>query len=283
MLLDIQSLPFRDYAKAKRLLWDPQDIDFEQDKRDWAAMDDRQQALIRRAVTLFIGGEAAVTHDLTPLCIALKREGNHLEEEMFLTTQLFEEAKHVEFFDCIIRKVLLDGTPFTPDDLSANGSYQMLFGELTSALDVLLTDSSRTRQAAAIASYHLIIEGVLAETSYYGFFTALRTRDLMPGLTRGLELVQRDEARHIAFGLHLLSRIIRDDPSLWAVVDEQLNKLMPLAQAVFAEVLGDFAPDIPFDLDIADMIEYAGKQYFARIGVLERVRPDEGDPSPLKH
>ncbi len=269
MRLDQTLLPLRDYHKAKRLMWNPQDLDFSQDQRDWAAMSDREHALIRRGVSLFISGEAAVTDDLAPLMVALKREGGHLEEEMFLTTQLFEEAKHVEFFDAVISQVLGE----TPDASQiAGANYRQLFAELTAALDALLTDHSRPAQARAVASYHITIEGVLAETGYYGIFKALRAKGLMPALTEGLEYVQRDEARHVAFGLHLLSRLLSEDAALWAVVEAQLNKLLPLAQGVFMELLGDFLPNIPFDLDLNDIVGYAGRQYMARLNVLERVR-----------
>jgi ribonucleoside-diphosphate reductase beta chain len=269
MPLNQDLLPLRDYHKAKRLMWDPQALDFTQDKMDWANMSEREQSLVRRAIALFLGGEAAVTNDLSPLMVALKREGGRLEEEMYLTTQLFEEAKHVEFFDRIIVEVLSEA----PAALDIAGSnYRALFAELTTALDALITDISPAAQANAVASYHMIIEGVLAETGYYAIFQALRAKNLMPGLTGGLELLQRDESRHIAFGLHLLTRLMTADPSLWAVVEAQLNKLLPLAQGVFMELLGDYAPDIPFNLDLGDILQFAGRQYFARVGVLERAR-----------
>ncbi|MDQ7864003.1 hypothetical protein RCO48_31735 [Peribacillus frigoritolerans] len=45
----------------------------------------------------FRAGEEAVTLDLLPLIMAIANEGR-IEEEMYLTTFLFEEAKHMEFF-----------------------------------------------------------------------------------------------------------------------------------------------------------------------------------------
>jgi ribonucleoside-diphosphate reductase beta chain len=232
-------------------------------------MNAREQALVRRALALFMGGEAAVTHDLSPLMIALKREGGRLEEEMFVATQLFEEAKHVEFFDTALRAT---AGMSAPADGLAGPAYTALFSELTTALDALLTDGSKAAQARAISSYHMCIEGVLAETGYYGIFTALRVNGLMPGITRGLELVQRDEARHIAFGLHVLTRLIAEESALWGVINDQLNRLLPLAQGVFMEVLGEFLPDIPFGLDLNAMVGYAGEQFMARVNVLERAR-----------
>ena len=46
--------------------------------------------------SLFQAGEEAVTLDLLPLIRAIAQEGR-IEEEMYLTTFLWEEAKHVDF------------------------------------------------------------------------------------------------------------------------------------------------------------------------------------------
>jgi ribonucleoside-diphosphate reductase beta chain len=272
MRLDPTSLPLRDYHKAKRLAWNPQDIDFAQDAKDYAAMTVEEQALIRTALVLFIGGEASVTHNLAPLMIALKKQGGTLEEEMFLTTQLFEEAKHVEFFDAVIGAIGL--AEFDPLAL-AGEQYRLLFQALDQAMGALISDQSRMAQANAIVTYHMIVEGVLAETGYYGFFTALRAKGLMPGLTQGLEYLQRDEARHIAFGLHLLTRMIRAEPALWTIIEAQLSELMGLATGVYMELLSEFLPELPFNLDLGDILAYAGRQYQARIGVLQRARTPE--------
>ncbi|NDJ75129.1 MAG: ribonucleotide-diphosphate reductase [Chloroflexi bacterium] len=269
-VLDRTSLPLRDYHKAKKLMWNPQDIRYEQDKTDWANMTSREQDLVRRALTLFLGGETYVTHDLAPLLVALRHSGDHLEEEMFITTQLFEESKHVEFFADVLENVVQE-----VDDLAeiAGENYRGLFErELSAALGRLLTDHSRAAQVEAVVTYHMMIEGVVAETGYYGIFTALKTRGLMPGLVQGLELVQRDEARHIAFGLHLLTRLGREEPALWDLIDARINALFPLAAGIFSELLEDFLPDIPFGLDLGDLADYASKQYMARTGVLARAR-----------
>ena len=191
---------------------------------------------------------------------------------MFLTTQLFEESKHVEFFAEAIAQVVDDVPDF---ETIAGDNYRALFQqELAEALNRLLTDHSRTAQVDAVVTYHMVIEGVLAETGYYAIFTALKKQGLMPGLVQGLEYVQRDEARHIAFGLHLLTRIVQDDPDLWPRIEARTNTLLPLAQGVFMELLENFLPDIPFGLDLNDVIGYAGTQFMARMSALERARTE---------
>src|SRR5579859_4117240 len=100
-------LPMRLYHKAKKLgTWDPRDIDLTQDRQHWLAIPDEYR---ERLLGLFLGfqaGEEAVTLDLTPLIITMAREGR-LEEEMFLTTFLWEEAKHTEFFRRVLDEVVL--------------------------------------------------------------------------------------------------------------------------------------------------------------------------------
>ena len=96
--LDRNLPPMRLYEKAKRLgIWNPSDIDFSQDKADWASLKDDEKDLILRLLAMFVAGEEAVTLDLLPLIQVIAKEGR-IEEEMFLTSFLFEEAKHTDFF-----------------------------------------------------------------------------------------------------------------------------------------------------------------------------------------
>jgi ribonucleoside-diphosphate reductase beta chain len=258
----------RGYHQSKKLLWDPQDLDYSQDQQDWAGLTEREQRFVQKVMSLFLAGETYVTHDLAPLLIALRREGDHLEEEMFLTTQLFEESKHVEFFNDVLEKVVGDVPDF---DAIAGKNYHTLFEvELAESLGRLLTDHSRQAQVEAIVTYHIIIEGMLAETGYYGLFTALRDQNLMPAFARGLEYVQRDEARHIAFGLHLLARILGENPELREVVTTRSNALMNVTQGIIMETFEDYLPDIPLGLDLNDIMLYSGKQFMARMNVLQR-------------
>jgi hypothetical protein len=86
------------FQKAKKLgVWDPAALDFETDRRDWQRMSESERDFILRTVSLFQAGEEAVTIDLLPLLKASAGEGR-IEEEIYLTSFLWEEAKHVELF-----------------------------------------------------------------------------------------------------------------------------------------------------------------------------------------
>lgn len=256
------------YHKAKGLLWDPRDVDCAQDKRDWATIDDRERDLLLRGGALFLAGEKAVAHDLSPLLIAVGRAGTHLEDEMFLATQIFEEAKHVEWFDRWLSEV--PEVDMNVADYEGENYELIFYHDLPEALERLLEDPSPARIVEATAVYYIVIEGVLAEAGYHAFYKALKSRNLMPGLVRGVELVQRDEARHIAFGVYLLRRLIVAQPSLLDLLDSKMNDMLPKALGVIGEVYTPYGDDIPFGLDAGEMVEYAGDQFDKRMNAIER-------------
>lgn len=78
------------YWNAVERHWDPDSIDLSTDRERLAELDLATFTDLRRTLALFGAGEAAVTEDLAPLAVVL--EG--IEDQMFITTQLYEEAKH---------------------------------------------------------------------------------------------------------------------------------------------------------------------------------------------
>ncbi len=134
---------FRLWEKAKKLgTWNPADIDFTQDRADWKDATDSERDLTLHVTTLFLSGEEAVTVDLLPLIGVIAREGR-LEEEMYLTSFLWEEAKHVDFFRRYLDEVMTDG-----GDLSRyhGDSYRTIFyEELPAAMGKLREDDSPLR------------------------------------------------------------------------------------------------------------------------------------------
>jgi ribonucleoside-diphosphate reductase beta chain len=216
------SLPMRLYHKAKKLgTWDPRDIDLAQDIRDWQSLPEESKERVRGLILSFQAGEEAVTVDLLPLIMAIAREGR-LEEEMFLTTFLWEEAKHTEFFRRVLDEVLQ-----AQGDLHEirvrNTTRELFANDLPTTMNRLLTDPSPHNQAQAAVLYNMIVEGVLAETGYYSFSQVLSATGMMPGLLQGIQLIKRDESRHIAYGVFLISRLVSQDPSLWPGVEELMQ------------------------------------------------------------
>ena len=218
---------------------------------------------------MFVAGEEAVTLDLLPLIQIIAKEGR-VEEEMFLTTFLFEEAKHTDFF----RRFLDDVADVNADDLTRyhTDNYRMIFYDaLPAALSTLETDSSPSAQIRASVTYNMVVEGVLAETGYHAFFTMLERNDLMPGLRKGISLLKQDESRHIAYGVYLLSRLVAEHPDEWDTLDTQMNSLLPSAIGVIGDAFAEYDV-VPFGLVEDDFVNYAMSQFTKRFERLEKAR-----------
>jgi len=261
--------PMRLYEKAKRLgIWNPSDIDLSKDKADWSTLKADEKDLIMRLLAMFVAGEEAVTLDLLPLIQVIAKEGR-VEEEMFLTTFLFEEAKHTDFF-----RRFLDDVSVASDDLTRyhTDNYQYIFYDaLPAALSTLGTDSSPSALIRASVTYNMVVEGVLAETGYHAFFTMLERNDLMPGLRKGISLLKQDESRHIAYGVYLLSRLVAEHPDEWDTLDTQMNSLLPSAIGVIGDAFAAYDV-VPFGLVEDDFVNYAMSQFTKRFERLEKAK-----------
>jgi ribonucleoside-diphosphate reductase beta chain len=269
--LQWDSVPMRLWQKAKRLgTWDPAAISFDRDREHWTTLTDLERQFIVRTLALFQAGEEAVTIDLLPLIQVIAAEGR-IEEEMYLTSFLWEEAKHVEFF-----RRWLDEVAEARGDLwhYATPSYRTLFAEeLPQAMNALRTDPSPAAQIRASTTYNMIIEGVLAETGYFGFRSSLAANGLAPGLLEGITLVARDESRHIRYGVYLLNRLVAATPGGWDLMNERMNVLLAPAMGVISEFWEHFDPDAaPFGQRMESFLDYASTQFDKRMRVLERDR-----------
>jgi ribonucleoside-diphosphate reductase beta chain len=263
------SLPMRLFEKAKRYgIWNPSDIDFTQDIQHWRSFDERERTVILHLTSLFQAGEEAVTLDLLPLLQAVAAEGR-LEEEMYLTTFLFEEAKHTDFF-----RRFLDEVAGAPHDLGrfASDNYRtVVYQALPGALHALRQDASPANQLRASVVYNKIVEGVLAETGYHAYYTILERNDLMPGVRKGISWLKQDESRHIAYGLFLLSRLVAEHPALWSLLEQEMNTLLTPAVGVVGDIFAAYDP-MPFGLLADDFVNYAIDQFSKRYARLEKAR-----------
>ena len=268
--LDHSLLPMTLWRKAKKLgTWDPLDIDLEQDRRDWQALSAAEHEVLLHLTSLFAAGEESVTVDLLPLIGVIAQEGR-LEEEIYLTSFLWEEAKHVEAF-----RRFLDVVAEHDADLSRfhSPSYRAIFSvELPAALQRLRHDSSPIAQAGASVTYNMIVEGVLAETGYHAYHAMLERNGILPGMQQIVSLLKKDESRHIAYGVFLLSRLVAEHgEEVWEAIQSRMGELMPLAIGTIGEIF-DAYQEMPFGLELEHFVNFASAQFESRLARLERAR-----------
>ncbi len=266
--IDRTSFPFKQYQRAKKFYWDPQELDFSQDKEDWKKLTEEEKHDIKMRVASFQAGEEAVTADILPLILAIANEGR-LEEEMYLTTFLFEEAKHMEFFDRFLNEI---GISSNIVSYQAENTKELFNEILPNAMNKLLHDQSPEAMAEAATVYNMFVEGVMAETGYFMFVEGMKKRGILPGFLEGINNVQMDESRHISYGTYLIQRLINEHPHVYDLVLEKMDELDKFRFAFKTEGggAGKIEGETAFGVKYADIVAFSNKQMKVRKEILKR-------------
>jgi ribonucleoside-diphosphate reductase beta chain len=225
------------YRLWERQQWLTQELDFSQDRVDWHERipeDERFQRMY--GLSSFFIGEQKVADELGPIMRAAPTE----EQRIFLSTQIADEARHVQFFDRFFSEVgVLEGATELSQRLEAleehvNKSFDELFdGLLKARVDRLASEpEDRETLIEAITLYHMVIEGMLALTGQHFIIEYNERQGTLPAFVEGFSNVARDEHRHIAFGVRFLADQVREDERNRKVIQGMLEEATPIADGV---------------------------------------------------
>jgi len=221
------------YELWERQQWQSHTINFDQDRLDWAAIDDELRRQLAWNLSSFFIGEERVTTQFSGLVMAYESQS----EEAFLTTQQVDEARHAQHFNRFYEQVLgIDGTfedrlQQARNDLN-DAFVQMFDGTLVEWGRRLVEDPADIEaKVDFVVLYHMIIEGTLALTGQWFLTDYMERKQILPGWVEGFKLISQDEHRHVAYGTWFL-RQKAVDPALKARIAERLAELIPLAAAV---------------------------------------------------
>jgi ribonucleoside-diphosphate reductase beta chain len=276
------------YALWEKQNWKAHELDFTVDKEQWLTTPAESQAHTAWSLGSFYIGEERVTADLAPFLLAAPSG----EVELFLATQLVDEARHTAFFDRFGGEVMA----LSADDL--RGRMRELEQTMIPAWHETFDDGLReiaNRIKASpddldlfvegICTYHLIIEGVLAMTGQRLILKYMEDHGLYPGFQQGFSLVERDEHRHIAFGVRFLQDVMAEDAKRFRpIIERRVHELVPKAVRVFVPPYADSAESfVSYGYDSTQIYGYAYRALKRRLGVigLECPAPEELMPGPI--
>lgn len=255
---------FQLYTNSKRLAWDPAAVDLTRDAADWVMIrqdyaSEEYARQLHQLCAFFLAGEESVTSTLAPLLGAVSRLRLGVDIECYLTSQIYEEAKHFEFFSRYFREVLGEESFALVSALTA-APQAVLIDDLDATTDRVRaeTDPATLRAALveAVTHYMGVVEAMLARTGYVGAGDALAARNWLPGLQEGFRLIRRDEGRHVSFGIHFLREMTTAHPELVPVVQSTFERHLP---NVLATVQAFDYPHPIVDLD--KLTQYALDAY----------------------
>jgi ribonucleoside-diphosphate reductase beta chain len=217
------------YLDWEHAHWASQDIDLSRDPDDWAGLDEEQRSLLHFALSSLMVAEERISTQFCGLVLAQDDE----EEGSYLSSQLVDEVRHMQFYARFQNEVIADPAAIAAHVARARevlgDAFERVFDQaLVAAHDKLRLDpADREAKVRFVTIYHMVIEGTLGLTASHLILDYLRERELLPGFTEGYGQIASDEQRHIAYGTWFLREAVAADPAMAEVIRDQIKVLLP--------------------------------------------------------
>jgi ribonucleoside-diphosphate reductase beta chain len=263
-------------SRWERQGWNSETFDFTRDAEEWNDPDvwtAEQKRFMVWSLSEFFLGEERVTTELLPFAIAAPTD----DQRIFLASQIADEARHCVFFDRFYREVVGADAQTIAENLKAqrkhvNAEWSELFdGILHECAETLRKDpSDMDALVRGITVYMIVIEGTLALTGARFILRSLKEMDRLPGFRDGFTHVNRDESRHVGFGVKFLADAIREDERLKEIVQTALQETLPVGVLAFAPewVENRYDFDTPFGYHSKEIFEYAMKSLSKKLAAM---------------
>src|SRR3954471_20671399 len=263
------------FSRWENQQWNSEKFDFTPDREQWDGdtFTAEQRQWMEWSLSSFFLGEERVTTELLPFAIAAPSH----EARAFLATQISDEAKHMVFFDRFYREVLgVDAETLTKNVEAQRPKMNQEYGEL---FDGILHDCAETLRrhptdmdalVRGVTVYMIVIEGTLALTGARFIIRTLKERDWMPGFRQGFTAVNRDESRHVGFGVKFLADSIKQDESHKDTIQDTLEETLPVGTLALAPPMVDDPYDFvtPFGYGSQEIYAYAMKSLSKKLAAM---------------
>ena len=216
------------YLDWEQAHWAAQDIDLSRDPADWQGLEESDRQLLYFALSSLMVAEERISTQFVGLVAAQDDE----EEGSFLSTQLVDEVRHMQFYARFQDEVIAD-----PGTIAAHVArsrevlgepFKKIFDDALVQAHEHLLGEPRDREAKVdfVTIYHMVLEGTLGIVTSHFLLDLLRERELLPGFVRGYSKIAADEQRHIAYGTWFLRKAVNEDERMGEVVRIQLQDLL---------------------------------------------------------
>src|SRR3954447_24725474 len=264
------------FMRWQRQHWSTEDFTFEEDKKQWAdpnMFTDDERRFLEFGFSEFFLGEERVTLELLPFAMAAPTH----EAKVFLTTQISDEAKHTVFWNGFYKEVFgikagSLGEMIDKQRYVVNKDWETLFNGILHecAEDLRKDPSDFPKLVRGVTVYMIVIEGMLALSAARFMIKSLREKGWFPGFTAGFTAVNRDESRHVGFGVKFLADAIKDDPRHKQTIADTLQETLPIGTLALAPPMVDdpYSFVTPFGYRSEEIFEYAMKSLSKKLAAM---------------
>jgi len=231
------------YEDWERAHWSALQVDLSRDGAQWQAMEEDERGLLYWVLSSLMVAEERISTQFCGLVLAQDDE----EEGSYLSTQLVDEVRHMQFYARFQNEVIADPAAIADHVARAREllrePFKRIFDQaLVQAHDRLRLDpGDRAAKVDFVTIYHMVIEGTLGLVTSHFLLDLLRERRLLPGFADGYGRIAADEQRHIAYGTWFLREAIAEDAAMAEIVSDRIRDLLPaVAESVSPPSEGAF-------------------------------------------
>lgn len=214
--------------------WSDAIIDLSTDAAAWPLLD---PALRDRAMG-FIAGFAVAEWAVAGELGAFADVVDHPRAALCFVMQDGDEVRHSRFFDRVVEEVAQ--VPGATREDRREAVRRFVSPQLLELFEVTLPErAARVGHArglqAGVGLYHMVLEGVVLTAGQLAFVELLEEIGVLPGLKRGVELVQRDERWHVGFGARCLQELALSPAEVERILAEGRQAVNAWGELVTAE------------------------------------------------
>ena len=239
------------FKEQQSVLWTTEEIDWQNDKQDFAKLSQDGQTFLLRIIAFFASSDMLVIDNLMDQFMS---EVTVAECRTFYTLQAYIETIHsetyataLEIFAPAEQKETLFNAIKTEPTIKAKGDY---------AIKYMNPERPFWQRLWAFA----IFEGVLFSASFASLYW-LRTKDLCKGLTFSNELIQRDEGLHAKFAIEMLNMIDHIDHEIVkTILIEAIDIEIAFVKAALPQNLVGLSTQ-----DMCEYVKYCGDRLISMI------------------
>jgi len=198
------------FKEQQSVLWTTEEIDWQNDKQDFAKLSQDGQTFLLRIIAFFASSDMLVIDNLMDQFMS---EVTVAECRTFYTLQAYIETIHSETYATALEK-------FAPTDRKQQ-LFDALATEPTIQAKGIFAEKymQRDRPFEERLWAFCIFEGVLFAASFASLYW-IRTKNKCKGLTFSNELIQRDESLHAKFGIEMLNMTGLDSSTAVEILKE---------------------------------------------------------------
>src|SRR2546421_1086762 len=155
------------YEQWERSHWSAHEVDLSRDGADWAALEERERKLLYWVLSSLMVAEERISTQFCGLVLAQDDE----EEGSFLSTQLVDEVRHMQFYARFQNEIVSDPAAIGRHVARAREvlgpPFRRVFDEALVDAHERLRFEPRDRVAKVdfVTIYHMVIEGTLGITA----------------------------------------------------------------------------------------------------------------------